>query len=408
MKKNILTILILITIQTTFSQDLVGYFEKYYQQGNLVRIQETIDLGLDPNTTRINKQSMADYVISNSKVETRVINILDILLKSGLNLKSPILFQKIVQNESRKIIDYLLLKKIDINSIEVDNQYALSTDYLEYLTEKNFRINEAIVPRRKFELKKIGFIKDLKSGNIDSATDALDTYMGNSRMTHVELFYALKTKDTTFIGEVLKKASENILLTTYTSLWNEKVYGEKPTDFTNTQYPLNWAMRTNSLNVVKYIIDKGAIPQEKSDDSRILPSIKRYVNDAYTVKWHENFNEGYFQQKRKYGNESKFNSYTVPNGSLLEEILMKNFIKKIKRSFGITAAENRYFFIELKFLKFGSEIESVYVRTNDTGNSEDLKEYILKDKNKSFFEKLFKRLKYNEVNYSYSHPSKVN
>ena len=408
MKKHILTIILLITVQATFSQDLVEYFKKYYQEGNLVRIQETIDLGLDPNTTRIDKQSMADYVISNSKVETRVINILDILLKSGLNLKSPSLFQKIVQSESRKIIDYLLLKEVDINSIEVDNQYALSTEYLEYLTEKNFKINEAIVPRRKFELKKIGFIKDLKAGNIESSTEALNTYMGNSRMTHVELYYALKTKDTAFVGEVLKKASQNILVSKHASLWNEKVYGEKPTDFSNTQYPLNWAMRTNSLNVVKYIIDKGAIPQAKNDDTRILPSIKRYVNAAYTVKWHESFNEGYFQQKRKYGNGAKFNSYTVPKGSLLEEILIKNFVKKIKRSFGITAAENRYFFIELKFLKYGSEIESVYVRTNDTGNSEDLKEYILKDKNKTSLEKLFKRLKYNEINYTYSHPSRVN
>ena len=407
MKVFFLTIFSFLTlIQTTFSQDLEGYFKKYYEEGNIFRLQEAVDLGIDPNTTIIEKQPIVDYVVDSSNDEDKIIEVLGILFKSGLVLDNAITYQKIVQNKTKNVIDYLLAKNIKINTVSVDNQNAFSTKYLNYLIEKGFEIDDSIIPRRKFEIKKARFISNLKLGNKDSVTLALSTFMSVLEMTHVELFYAIKTKDTKFIEKIYKKASKDVLNTTYSLPWNKTVYGEQPKNFSNTHYPLTWAMGTNDLDVVKYLIYEGALPLENGN-SKSEPEIQKYVNEAYKFNWHNDLNAGYFEALIKVEETPDFSSYTVKKNTLLKEIINKNFVNRVKRSFGIFSNYDEDFFIELKFLKKDTEIEAIFVKTNETNDSKNLKKYLLKDKNKRFFEKLFKELKYTEINYTFAYPEKV-
>lgn len=407
MKNFSLTLIVFLAIiQTSFSQDLEGYFKKYYEEGNIVRLQEAVDLGLEPNSTLIEKQSMADFVVSNSNNENKVIEVLEILFKSGLKLEDTALFQKVVQNKTRKVIDYLLAKNININTIAVENQNAFTTDYLEYLIDKGFEIDDKIIPRRKFEIKKARFISNLKLGNKDSVYLGLNTFMSNSEMSHVELFYAIKTKDTKFIEQILNKAPKDVLNTQYSLPWNKATYGEQPSAFSNSHYPLTWAMGTNDLEVVKYLIYEGAAPLENGN-SKSLPEIQKYVNEAYKFNWHQELNKGYFEAVSKVENKPNYTSYTVLKNTLLKEIINKNFVNRVKRSFGIFSKYDEDFIIDLKFLKKDSSIEAVYVKTNETSDSADLKKYLLKAKNKRFFENLFKELDYTEINYTFSYPEEI-
>lgn len=405
-QKPLIVLIFLLIFQNAFSQDLEGYFEKYYEEGNFVRLQEAVDLGLDPNTTRIKNLSMANYVFSNSTNEAKIINVMDILIKAGLKLNEPNLFQKIVQRRSRKTIDYLQSQKVNIASITANNQNGFSTNYLEYLKEKGFKIDESIIPRRKFEIKKARFISNLKEGKIDSVRVGLNTFMSNKEMGPVELYYALKTKDTIFVDEILAKSPKDIVAKRYTSVWNKLVYGEKPQNLSKSDYPLKWAMGTNNLNVVKYLLNKGAEPLENGN-SNSLPSIQNYVNSEYKLRWHKRFNSEYEANRVNYEKQANFSSYKVLQNSLLKEIINKKFVKKVKRSFGLFSSYNKDFFIELKFLMNGKQIDDISVVTNSTNDTKSLKEFLIKPENKRFFQKLFERLKYKEINYRFAYPEKI-
>ena len=405
-QKTILVLIFLFAFQSIFSQDLEGYFQKYYQEGNFVRLQESVDLGLDPNTTRIKNLSMANYVVSNSTNEAKIINALSILIEAGLKLNEPNLFQEIVQRKSRKIIDYLQSQKVNIASVTPNNQNGFSTNYLEYLIAKGFKIDKTIIPRRKFEIKKARFISALKRGNIDSARVGLNTFMSNSEMGHVELYYALQTKDTLFVEEILAKSPKDILAKRYTSAWNKLNYGVKPTGLNRSDYPLTWAMGTNNLDVVKYLINVGAAPLENGN-SNSLPSIQNYVNKEYKFRWHIGFNSKYKANRVIYEKKPGFSSYFVLKNSLLKEIINKKFVKKVKRSFGLFSSYNKDFFIELKFLMKERKIEDIYVVTNSTSDTRSLKDFLIKPENKKFFEKLFKRLNHKELNYRFAYPEKI-
>jgi hypothetical protein len=204
LKLTVLFILIFLS-QNVAGQDLERYFIEYLEEGNVDRITEVIDLGLDVNNAQIKKKSVLDYVFDNSEDASITMSVLDVLVEAGVNLNNyPIRFRKILDDRDTIFIDYFLSNGFSATSINIPNQNSLSTTYLKYLKEKGFKINDDIIKKRELNLDIVNFRNYLKTRNTKSVIKELEKpFMDNLRLNHMDLFYAIKTLDTIVINKVL-------------------------------------------------------------------------------------------------------------------------------------------------------------------------------------------------------------
>ena len=391
--------LVIITIffcsaQSIIGQDLQKYFIQYYEEGNADRIREVLDLGFDPNS-RIKGETILEYVINNSTDKSITVSVLGALADANMNLNNATVLNKIIERRDKVLIDFFISREVPLNLIAVTNQNNLPSEYLLYLKEKGFDINQNILARRTSELEKTNFIRHLKTGNKALIIDGLNTYMSNARMNHADLYYAIKTLDTVVINKVLSKCSPITLKTPYLQDWPTFVYGKKPSDFNKNDYPLSWVMATNDLSLVKYILDKGASLIESANPNS-SPAIQLFVDLEYRKKWHTLFNKLY---KNKASNRSSIKRYKVKKESLLNDLISNKILNDMKSSFKLVNRQlEQVFKGSFKFLMNGRTIEHIYVNTSSIQSSKLFKQYL--NSEISFFENLFKRIDADEIIYN--------